>query len=246
MLATARLYCILDLSYTPEERAQEVTAFLLSGGADLLQLRAKNHDLATIERVAPLLIPLCRAAGVPFILNDHPALAATIGADGVHLGQDDGSLAEARCVVESERRIHSGLHSFIHSSSPIPDPQSPISPIPNPFLYGRSTHSLDQARAAMAEGFDYIGFGPLFPTPTKAGRPAIGLHDIAAMEREVGKKIPAFCIGGITPATLPAVLAAGGRRVVVVSALLKAANVESATRQLRAALNSELGPRISE
>jgi thiamine-phosphate pyrophosphorylase len=244
-LHAARLYCILDLGYVTEDNAESVTASLLAGGADLLQLRAKNHDLATIERVARRLLPLCRAAGVPFILNDHPALAAHIDADGVHLGQDDGTLAEARTAAESDRGIHpapdrgihSGLHSFIHSSSP--NLQSPIpnpSSSPRPFIIGRSTHSLDQARAALAEGFDYIGFGPLFPTPTKAGRPAIGLHEIAAMERDVGAKIPAFCIGGITPETLPAVLAAGARRVVVVSALLQALDVQIATRAIRAAL----------
>jgi thiamine-phosphate pyrophosphorylase len=213
------LYCILDLGYTPEERAEEVTTSLLAGGADILQLRAKNHDLVTIERVARKLLPLCRAAGVPFILNDFPALAVRIDADGVHIGQDDGSLGNTRRAIESERGIHSGLHSS--------------SPSARPFLIGRSTHSLDQARAALAEGFDYIGFGPLFPTPTKAGRPAIGLQDIAIMEREVGSRIPAFCIGGITPETLPQVLTAGARRVVVVSALLRAPNIQAATRELR-------------
>ncbi|MES2658243.1 MAG: thiamine phosphate synthase [Verrucomicrobiota bacterium] len=234
-LNEARLYCILDLGYTPESRAEEVTASLLAGGADILQLRAKGHDPTTIRRVAEKLLPLCRAAGIPFILNDHPALAAAIDADGVHIGQDDGSLADARRAIESERGIHSGFHSFIHSSSSIPDPQSPISP-PRPFLIGRSTHSLDQARAALAEGFDYIGFGPLFPTPTKAGRPAIGLHDISVMEREVGSKIPAFCIGGITPESLPQVLTAGARRVVVVSALLQAQDIQAATHAIRQVL----------
>lgn len=202
----ARLYAILDLGYVAEENAESVTASLLAGGAGLLQLRAKNQDLATIERVARRLLPLCRQAGVPFVLNDHAALAATIGADGLHIGQDDGSLADARKIV--------GPDLFI----------------------GRSTHSLDQARAALAEGFDCIGFGPLFPTPTKAGRPSIGLQDIAAMEREVGSKIPAFCIGGITPETLPQVLAAGARRVVIVSALLKAADIRSATAEAVLAL----------
>ena len=221
-----RLYCILDLGYTPEENAESVTQALLNGGAQLLQLRAKGKDLATIRRVAEKLLPLCRAARVPFILNDHPALAAEIGADGVHLGQDDGSLAQAR--EKEDMRLACHLHSS-----------------PRPFLIGRSTHSLEQARAALAEGFDYIGFGPLFPTPTKAGRPAIGLHEIATMEREVGAHIPAFCIGGITPHTLPQVLAAGARRVVVVSALLQAANVESATRATLATLNAELGIRNS-
>ena len=228
-LHAARLYAILDLGYTPEERAEDVTASLLAGGADLLQLRAKNHDLATIERVARRLIPLCRAAGVPFILNDHPALAASIGADGVHLGQHDGSLADVRRILETDREIH-----------------SPSSFSPRPFIIGRSTHSLDQARAARAEGFDYIGFGPLFPTPTKAGRPAIGLQEIAAMEREIGEIIPAFCIGGITPEILPSVLAAGARRVVVVSALLKAENVQSATRAVKATMSAQCGIRSAE
>ena len=197
-----RLYCILDLGYVPEENAEITTASLLAGGAHLLQLRAKGKDLATIERVARRLLPLCRAAGVPFILNDFPALAAALDADGVHIGQDDGPLAAAREIVGPGK------------------------------LIGRSTHSLGQARAALAEGFDYIGFGPLFPTPTKAGRPAIGLHEIAAMEREVGSQIPAFCIGGITRQTLPQVLAAGARRVVIVSDLLKADHVQAATREV--------------
>jgi thiamine-phosphate pyrophosphorylase len=226
MLSSARLYAILDLGCVAEEEAESATASLLAGGADLLQLRAKNHDLATIERVARRLIPLCRAVGVPFILNDHPALAADIDADGVHIGQDDGSLADAR-------------HFFLSASSKIQNPKSPIinhQSSPRPFLIGRSTHSLDQARAALAEGFDYIGFGPLFPTPTKAGRPAIGLEEIATMECEVGSKIPAFCIGGITPETLPGVLTAGARRVVVVSALLQAPDIQAATRAIREAL----------
>jgi thiamine-phosphate pyrophosphorylase len=168
----------------------------------LLQLRAKGKDLELIEDIARRVLPLCRAAKIPFILNDHPALAAAVDADGLHLGQDDGSLAAARAVVGPKMMV------------------------------GRSTHSLAQARAALAEGFDYIGFGPLFPTPTKAGRPAIGLTDIAAMEREVGSHIPAFCIGGIHPGNLREVIAAGARRVVIVSALLKAPDIAAATRDV--------------
>jgi thiamine-phosphate pyrophosphorylase len=216
MITNPRLYAILDLGYVSGENAAKATSDLLDGGADLLQLRAKNQDLATIRRVAEKLLPLCRAAGVPFILNDFPALAAELGADGVHIGQDDGTLADARSLFQST--IH--------------NPQSTI-------LFGRSTHSLDQARAALAEGFDYIGFGPLFPTPTKAGRPAIGLQDIATMERDVGKHIPAFCIGGIRRDNLPQVLAAGARRVVIVSDLLTAHNVQAATAEAKAALTAE-------
>lgn len=198
----ARLYAILDLGYVPEQSASRTASALLSGGAGLLQLRAKNHDLATIHRVASTLIPLCRAAGVGFILNDHPALAAELGADGAHIGQDDGSLADARGILGPGK------------------------------ILGRSTHSLEQARAALAEGFDYIGFGPLFPTPTKAGRPAIGLDDIRTMETNVGRHIPAFCIGGIKRDNLHTVLAAGARRVVIVSDLLTAPDVCGATREV--------------
>lgn len=207
-LSQARLYCILDLGYVSEAAAEQATAELLSGGADFLQLRAKNHDTDTIRRVAERLLPLCREAGVPFILNDHPDLAAELDADGVHIGQDDGSLAAARAIVGEGK------------------------------IVGRSTHSLDQARAALAEGFDYIGFGPLFPTPTKLGRPGIGLEAVITMEQEVGSKIPAFCIGGITPETVPDVLAAGARRIVVVSALLQASDISFATRQFKNLLSS--------
>lgn len=197
-----RLYAILDLGYVAEDRAVGITTSLLEGGADWLQLRAKGKDLEVIERVAKRLIPLCRDAGVPFILNDFPVLAAGLGVDGVHIGQEDGSLADARALVGPTMMV------------------------------GRSTHSLEQARAALAEGFDYIGFGPLFPTPTKQGRPGIGVQDIAAMECEVGSKIPAFCIGGIKRSNLDEVLAAGARRVVIVSDLLTAEDPVAATTQV--------------
>ena len=207
-----KLYCILDLGYVKEDDAERVTEALLGGGADRLQLRAKGRSLAVIAAVARRILPLCRAAGVPFILNDHPALALALGADGVHLGQDDGTLTDARGLTGS------GM------------------------LIGRSTHSLAQAHAALDDGFDYIGFGPLFPTPTKAGRPAIGLDDITAMERDVGTHIPAYCIGGIHPGNLSRVLAAGARRIVMVSALLQARDIQAATRGVAAALRGKHNP----
>lgn len=208
MTSQPLLYCILDLGYVREADAERVAAALLAGGADILQLRAKNQTLALIEAVAQRIQPLCRAAGVPLVLNDHLALAASLGTEGVHLGQEDGTLAEARALTG------------------------------NRVLIGRSTHSLAQARAALAEGFDYIGFGPLFPTPTKAGRPAIGLDDVATMEREVGSRLPAFCIGGIHPGNLGQVLSAGARRIVMVSALLQAPDIQAATRGVASALQA--------
>lgn len=198
-----RLYAILDLGYVAGSDRVSTALKLIAGGADVLQLRAKGHDIGEIRDVAKEILPICRAAAVPFIINDYPELAAELDADGVHIGQDDGPLAAAREVVGSGKII------------------------------GRSTHSLAQARAALDEGFDYIGFGPLFPTPTKLGRPGIGLADIAAMQSDVGSRIPAYCIGGIKRANLPEVIAAGARRVVIVSDLLTAEDVESATREAR-------------
>ncbi len=198
-----KLYAILDLGYVAESDRVATTLKLIAGGADVLQLRAKGRENGEIRDVAKEIFPICRATGVPFIINDYAELAAELDADGVHIGQDDGPLAAAREMIGSGKII------------------------------GRSTHSLAQARAALDEGFDYIGFGPLFPTPTKLGRPGIGLADISTMQCDVGGKIPAFCIGGIKRANLPEVIAAGARRVVIVSDLLTAGDVESATREVR-------------
>lgn len=198
-----KLYAILDLGYVAETDRVATTLKLIAGGADVLQLRAKGREIGEIHDVAKEIFPICRATGVPFIINDYPELAADLDADGVHIGQDDGPLAAAREIIGSGKII------------------------------GRSTHSLAQARAALDEGFHYIGFGPLFPTPTKLGRPGIGLADISVMQSDVGSKIPAFCIGGIKRANLPEVIAAGARRVVIVSDLLTADDVESATKEAR-------------
>lgn len=197
------LYGILDLGYVRSENVETATAALLAGGVDFLQLRAKGHPPAEIEALARRLQPLCRAAGIPFIVNDHPAIAAAVEADGVHLGQDDGPLAPVRALLGPGK------------------------------LVGRSTHSPDQARAALEEGFDYIGFGPLFPTPTKLGRPGIGLADLAAVQATVGSRIPVFAIGGIRRAHLAEVLAAGARNIVIVSDLLTAPDIAAATRQAK-------------
>lgn len=198
----ARLYGILDLGYVEKERGLEVAEALILGGASLLQLRAKGHDPATLLDLANDLNVLCSKHHVPFIINDHLQLAKDCGAPGLHLGQDDGSIDEARAIL--------GQHMLI----------------------GRSTHSVEQAQAALAEGADYIGFGPLFPTPTKKGRPGIGMENIAVVEDTVGSYIPVFCIGGIKPENLPQICAAGAKRVVVVSYLLTAKDITAETKSL--------------
>jgi thiamine-phosphate pyrophosphorylase len=193
MLEGATLYAILDLGYVAPAAALETARRLLAAGVDVLQLRAKKSSEAEIVALGSQIAPLCRAAGVPFILNDYPHLVEKIGADGVHIGQDDGPLEAARRAAGSGK------------------------------LVGRSTHSLEQARAAWAEGADYLGFGPLFATPTKPDYTPIGLGDIAAVQG--GSSVPVFCIGGIKRENLPNVLSAGARRVVIVTGLLHAADL---------------------
>jgi thiamine-phosphate pyrophosphorylase len=204
-LSRSRLYGILDLSYVDPADAVQVAESLIQGGVDLLQLRAKGRAPDEIEKLAIQLLPVTRKAGVPLIINDHPAIAQSVGAEGVHLGQDDLSIAEAREIVGPDCAV------------------------------GKSTHSLDQAVRAFYEGADYIGFGPLFATPTKPDYSPIGLDEIPKVHDAV--RIPIFCIGGIKLDNLPKVIEAGAHRVVIVSGLLQARDVGAYARAAKALLN---------
>jgi thiamine-phosphate pyrophosphorylase len=210
-LHDARLYGLLDLGYVAEADLERTAEQLCAGGVDLLQLRAKGFDELDVERFGQRLEPITSAAGVPLIVNDFPALVPSIGAQGAHLGQDDGPLTDARW--------RAGRALADEVTLPI---------------LGRSTHGVEQAVAAQAEGADYIGFGPLFPTPTKAGRPAIGLEDIRRVHEAVS--IPIFCIGGVKRENLETVLAAGARRVVIVSGILQAPDIAGYCREVKARL----------
>ena len=202
-LADCLLYGILDLGYVTPADAPRRARQLLEGGVDILQIRAKQRPEREILALADEIAPICREHGAPLILNDHPALVLRCpGATGAHLGQDDGPMRFARFA--------SGVGAYL----------------------GRSTHSLDQARAARAEGADYLGFGPLFGTPTKPDYPPIGLGDIAAAHAAVPDR-PIFCIGGVKLENLPQVLAAGARRACIVSGLLLAADPREYARECR-------------
>lgn len=209
-LGRAHLYGICDLGYVELDAALKVTEELLLGGVGVVQLRAKQYAVEDLVELAHDLQLLCRQFKVPFVINDHLCLAQEIGADGLHLGQEDGSLQEAR------------------------------SQLPKGTLLGRSTHSLAQARQALAEGADYLGFGPLFLTDTKPGRSAIGLESVAQMQQEVGKYVPVFCIGGIKQANLAEVQKAGAQRVCIVSELLQAEQRTSLAKQILDQLESVL------
>ena len=207
-LQEARLYGILDLGYVSEENARAVAKKMVMGGVQLLQLRAKGRSPQEICPLARDLAPLCRARQVPLILNDYPELVTETGAEGAHVGQDDVSVAEARSLA--------GEHAII----------------------GKSTHSLAQALAAQREGPDYIGFGPLFATPTKPDYPPIGLNEIMQAQRLVS--LPVFCIGGIKLENLSGVLAAGAQRVVIVSGILQASDPQAYCQACRDAIASPL------
>ncbi len=206
-LSRCRLYGILDLGYVAIQDAPEIARALLAGGVDLLQLRAKNHSTAEIETLAIELHSVTAESGIPLIINDHPEIARTIQAEGVHLGQDDLEIAEARKIVGSGCAV------------------------------GKSTHSVAQAVRAFDEGADYVGFGPIFATPTKPDYVPVGLDDIQKVHEAV--HIPIFCIGGIKLDNLPEVMEAGARRVVIVSGLLQAKDVAAYGRAVHGLLDRQ-------
>ena len=165
---------------------------MIAGGVEIVQLRAKGMGTDRVAELARRLHPLTKAAGVPFILNDHPALVGETGVEGAHVGVEDMTVAEARRLAG------------------------------HPCWIGKSSHSLEQARDGAGQGADYLGFGPLFATPTKPDYTPIGTAEIRQVYREV--EVPVFCIGGIKQENLPQVLACGAERVVIVSGLLLAAD----------------------
>ena len=206
-LSDCRLYGILDLGYVGIDDAERVTKSMIDGDVDLIQLRAKEHSVKEIVDLAGKLHQVTSAAGVPLIVNDHAEIAAKVPVEGVHLGQDDDSLAHARKKA--------GRH----------------------VLVGKSTHSLEQAVEAEREGADYVGFGPIFATPTKPDYQPIGLTGIKRVHNEI--TVPTFCIGGIKIDNLGQVIAAGARRVAIVSGLLKAPDIAKYARACKALLNPE-------
>ena len=192
-LYECRLYGIVDLGYIEESEAARVVEQMIEGSVDLIQLRGKGKSLDELSDYAARLHELTARSLTPLIVNDHAEIASQIPVEGVHVGQDDDSLEVARRKAGRE------------------------------IVVGKSTHSVEQALAAQREGADYIGFGPIFATPTKPDYPPIGLSDIGRVHAEVN--LPIFCIGGINIDNLQSVIDAGAKRVVMVSALLKAHSI---------------------
>lgn len=206
-LRDARLYLVCDAA---GDGRGDLRAFLdaaLRGGVDLIQLREKD-PAATDDEIlaaAETFRAAADAHGALFILNDRPDLAAAAHADGVHVGQDDMPVAKARALVGED------------------------------MLIGRSTHTPEQVEDAAVADIDYFAVGPVHATPTKPGRPAVGLELVRYAARAPWP-LPWFAIGGIDSDNIGEVVAAGASRVVVVRALTQAADPEAAARALRAAL----------
>jgi len=206
-LFEAKLYGIVDLGYAKPAAIATVTREMIAGGIDVIQLRAKGHRESDIEAWGRALLPICRDGGVPFVINDFAEVAAVIGADGVHVGQDDASMDDVRAIVGDE------------------------------MLVGRSTHSVEQAaKAALDPRTDCIGFGPLFSTPTKPTYAPIGTAEIQAVHR-AHPDLPIFCIGGIKKENLSQVVEAGAKRAVIVSGILQAPEITAYVRQAKAILS---------
>jgi thiamine-phosphate pyrophosphorylase len=188
--------------------AGEVVTAALEGGVDIVQLREKGAADDEIVECAGEVLALCEQHDALFILNDRPDLAGMCGAHGVHVGQDDEPVEQVRETV--------GPGTII----------------------GVSTHSPTQIAAAEASTADYFAVGPVWETPTKPGRTAVGL-ELVEHAAAVAPTKPWFAIGAIDEARAPEVVAAGGERIVVVRAIRDAADPRAAAEALRSVLDRE-------
>jgi thiamine-phosphate pyrophosphorylase len=206
-LDAARLYLCTDARTDRGDLAEFADA-ALAGGVDVIQLRDKTGALEARGEIAALevLAEACARHGALLSVNDRADVALAVGADVLHLGQDDIPVPLARRILGDQ------------------------------VVIGRSTHSVDQALAAASEpGVDYFCTGPCWPTPTKPGRSAPGL-DLVRATAAASVSRPWFAIGGIDGPRLPEVLAAGASRIVVVRAITEAADPTAAARELRSPL----------
>jgi thiamine-phosphate pyrophosphorylase len=183
-------------------------ALVLTGGARILQVRIKPRgsaaaaDAIDIVRIARMARRVCDEAGATLVVNDRVDIAIAVRADAVHLGQTDLPIADARRIA--------GDRLFV----------------------GVSTHNVEQVRVACAAGADYVGFGPIFATATKADPdPVQGLDGLRAAVAMAGR-VPVVAVGGITPAHARELYAAGVAAVCAISAVNDAPDVGLQARSL--------------
>lgn len=199
LCANWKLYVITTTPAGPDIVARVRLA--VNGGADVVQLRDKALADTDMIDLARRILAVTRPAGVPLIINDRLNVAQASGADGVHLGQEDGSLEAARRSLGEAA------------------------------LIGRSTHTPDQGAEAEREGFDYIGVGPVFATPTKPTYHPVGLEYVRWAAENLS--VPFVAIGGIDADNAVRVREAGARAVAVVRAVLGAAQPDLAAQRIK-------------
>ena len=202
-----KVYVIADREAAGGRDLSEVVRSAIFGGADVIQLRDKKAPDRELCATASELLKITRAGGVPLIINDRILVAAEVKADGVHLGQEDEGLKAARRALGKKA------------------------------IVGRSTHSPEQALKAQEEGFDYIGVGPVFATPTKPAYQPVGLEFVRFASGNI--RIPFVAIGGIDEKNLKMVKAAGARAVAVVRAVMASQDPKLATETLRGIMTDE-------
>lgn len=205
-LADCQLYTFVDTAYLQGRAPELVAQQLCDGGSDLIQLRAKNSAPDEIRAMAEKILPVTRRANVGLVINDHLDIAREIGADICHLGQEDFFDAGHKNVSELKTQNAK-------------------------LKIGLSTHAPAQAQRALDAGADYLAIGPIYATGTKPTARPVTLEYVRWAAANV--TVPWFAIGGINLATLDDVLAAGARRICVVSAILNAADIVKACAEFR-------------
>jgi thiamine-phosphate pyrophosphorylase len=211
-LSECRLYAFVDTAYLNGHAPEVVAQQLCDGGADLIQLRAKSSSQEEVQRMAEAVLPITRRANVGLVINDYLEVAKEVGAEICHLGQEDFFDAGYKHI--SELPIQRSNNSTLQR-----------------LQIGLSTHAPAQAQRAIQAGADYIAIGPVYPTGTKPTAKAVTLEYVRWAAANV--KVPWFAIGGINLSNLDEVLAAGARRICVVSAILNAPNIAKACREFR-------------
>jgi thiamine-phosphate pyrophosphorylase len=201
------LYVVLDRTAARGRDLVELLALALAGGSRMIQLREKEWPSGRLLPLAEKMRAACAAAGATFIVNDRVDLALAVGADGVHLGQDDLPARAARPLLRP------GM------------------------ILGISTHSVEQARTAQADGADYVAVGSMFATTSKADFQLVGPDLMRKLRGEI--RVPLVGIGGITPDNVSEVIQAGADGVAVISAVCAAPDPKAAAArfltQIRAA-----------
>jgi thiamine-phosphate pyrophosphorylase len=205
-LADCKLYTFVDTAYLHGRAPEFVAQQLCDGGADLIQLRAKTSSPDEIRRMAEKILPITRAANVGLVINDYLEIAREVGADICHLGQED--FFDAGHTHVSELKLKNSKLKI-----------------------GLSTHAPAQAQRAVDAGADYVAIGPIYATGTKPTAKPVTLDYVRWAAANV--TVPWFAIGGVNLQTLDAVLAAGAKRICVVSAILNAADISKACAEFR-------------